>query len=170
MQDKIPLSSRHALAFAVIFAALYVMSRANYLLMHTLAEMFSIIVACSIFMIAWNARRFMTDGYFLFLGISFLSVGTFDLVHTLAYKGLNLFGTTDANLPTQLWIAARYLASISLLAAPLFLNRQLHAYGTLGAYAAVTAILLFSVFLWKIFPECYVEGSGLTRFKIASEY
>ena len=170
MPDRYPLSIRHLLAFAFIFAALYAISRTNYLLMHTLTEMFSIVVACSIFMIAWNARRFMTNGYFLFLGISLLSVGSLDLVHTLAYKGMNVFPGSDSNLPTQLWIAARYLVSVSLLAAPLFINRVLNAYLALQSYAAITLILLLSIFAWKIFPDCYLEGSGLTRFKIVSEY
>jgi signal transduction histidine kinase len=29
---------------------------------------------------------------------------------------------------------------------------------------------LFAIFVWPIFPTCYVEGQGLTTFKIASEY
>ena len=170
MPLKRALSTRHLLSFAVIFGALYLIGRVNYLLMHTLAEMFSIIVACSIFMIAWNARRFTTNAYFLFLGISLLFIGGLDLLHTLAYKGMNLYPMFDANLPTQLWIAARAVSSISLLTAPLLIDRKLHASLTLGIYAAVTALLLLSIFVWRIFPDCYIEGVGLTKFKIVGEY
>ena len=31
-------------------------------------------------------------------------------------------------------------------------------------------LLLFSIFYWNIFPVCFVEGKGLTSFKITSEY
>ena len=169
MQEKHPFSKSHVILFAGIFVALYALSRTNYLVMHTLVEMFSVVVACSIFMIAWNARRFVTNGFFLFLGISLLFVGILDLVHALAYKGMNVFAGYDANLPTQLWIASRYLTSVSLLTALLIGRRTLNAYVVLAGYSAVTAALLLSIFL-RVFPDCYVEGRGLTGFKIASEY
>jgi PAS domain S-box-containing protein len=35
---------------------------------------------------------------------------------------------------------------------------------------AATALLLATIFVWRIFPVCYIEGVGLTKFKIASEY
>ena len=44
---------------AAIFAGLYFSSWYNYLLFHNIAEIFSILVAFSIFVIAWNARRFL---------------------------------------------------------------------------------------------------------------
>jgi signal transduction histidine kinase len=169
MPGKHTLSKSHVIFFAGIFVALYALSRTSYLAMHTLVEMFSVVVACSIFMIAWNTRRFITNGFFLFLGISLLFVGILDLVHTLAYKGMNVFSGYDANLPTQLWIASRYLTALSLLGALLVGGRSLNAYGVLAGYATATAVLLFSIF-GGYFPDCYVEGSGLTAFKIASEY
>ena len=42
----------------VILVGFYWASRWDYLLFHALVEMFSIIVACSIFLFAWNSRRF----------------------------------------------------------------------------------------------------------------
>jgi signal transduction histidine kinase len=169
MQDRPPISARHGIAFAVIFAALYAISRKNYLLMHTLVEMFSIVVASSIFMIAWNARRIMTSGFFLFLGIALLFVGIFDLVHALAYKGMGVFAADDANMPTQLWIASRYLLSLSLLGALVLGRRSLRPWAILAGFSLVAAALLFAIFR-GLFPDCYRAGSGLTGFKIASEY
>ena len=34
----------------------------------------------------------------------------------------------------------------------------------------MSALLLGSIFYWKNFPVCFIEGVGLTRFKIISEY
>ena len=40
----------------------------------------------------------------------------------------------------------------------------------LGAFIGVYALILASIFSWNIFPACFREGSGLTLFKIATEY
>jgi signal transduction histidine kinase len=92
-----------------------------------------------------------------------------DLIHTLAYKGMGVFPGYGANLPTQLWIAARYLESVSLLLAPLFLKRPLNPYLALGSYALAAVMLLLAIF-GGVFPACFIEGTGLTRFKVGSEY
>ena len=154
----------------LILVILYLSSLYSYLLFHVLAELFSIAVAWGIFMVTWNSRQFHDNGYILFVGISLLYVGFLDLAHTLAYKGMNVFHGYDANLPTQLWIAARYLESLSLLAAPLFLRRRLRTGLTFLGYTALTILLLASTLYWQVFPDCYIEGSGLTPFKRTSEY
>ncbi len=158
-----------ATCVAIIFC-LYLTSQKNYLLFHCLVEFFSVGVACCIFMIAWNARRFLANDYLLFIGIASLSVAVFDFLHMLAYKGMGVFIGSDANLPTQLWIIGRYLGSLSLLVAPLFVRRKLQPLWMVAGYTAVTAVLLASVFAWQVFPDCFVPGKGLTIFKILSEY
>ncbi len=155
--------------FSILFG-LYLTSLYSYLLFHSLAEIFSIIIACGIFMIAWNSRRFLDNHYLLFIGIAYLFVGGLDLLHTLSYKGMGVFSGYDANLPTQLWIAARYLQSISLLLAPLWIGRKLKINSMLLAYGVVVALLLLAIFPWRIFPDCFMEGRGLTPFKKISEY
>ncbi|MBN1993125.1 MAG: hypothetical protein JW953_10510 [Anaerolineae bacterium] len=159
-----------ALTGVLVLLGLYLTSLYSYLLFHSLAEIFSIIVACGIFMLAWNSRQFLDNNYLLLLGIAFLFVAGLDLLHTLAYKGMNIFPGYSANLPTQLWIAARYLQSISLFIAPLFLHRNLKPHSALISYTIVFGLLVGSIFYWPIFPDCYLEGVGLTPFKIFSEY
>jgi len=154
----------------IIFLGLYITSLYSYLLFHSLAEAFSVVIGCSIFVIAWNARGFLKTNYLLFLGIAYLFVACFDFVHTLAYKGMGVFPSYDANLPTQLWIASRYLQSASLLIAPLFLARRLRLGPVFIAFSLVSVIVLGAIFYWNIFPDCYVEGLGLTPFKKISEY
>src|SRR5512134_480040 len=90
-------------------SGLFLLSRANYLLFHAVVELFSVVVACGVFMIAWNSRRFHDNGFFLCLGIGSLFVAGVDFLHTLAYKNMGVFPGEGANLPTQLWIVARYL-------------------------------------------------------------
>ena len=157
---------------AVIAAAvgLYLTSFYSYLLFHALVELFSVAIAWAVFALAWNSRRLIRNNYLLLLGISYLFVGSLDILHTLAYKGMGVFPGYGANLATQLWIAARYLEGLSFLIAPFFLGRNLNARNALGAYVLVTSLILLSIFAWPIFPSCYVEGQGLTTFKIVSEY
>ncbi len=157
------------LVWTLALAGLYAASLYNYNLFHSLAEFFSIIIAVSLFVIVWNSRHILDNNYLLFLGLGYLFMGGVDLLHTLAYKGMGVFNGYGPNLPTQLWIGARYLESATLLLAPLFLRRRLNPYLTLGSFALATLLLLLAVF-GGIFPACFVEGVGLTPFKIGSEY
>jgi PAS domain S-box-containing protein len=158
------------LVWIVVLFGLYVTSLYSYLLFHSLVETFSIVVACGIFMVAWNARRLIDNNYLLFIGIAYLFVGGLELVHTLAYRGMGVFHDTDANLPTQLWIATRYTQSLSLFIAPGFLRRNLKAGSVFIGYSIFVALLFLFIFRWNMFPDCFVEGVGLTPFKKVSEY
>lgn len=161
--------SRIAIALAVGLG-LFAISRYNYLLFHSLAEIFSIVIALGIFMFAWNSRNFQGNHYLVFVGIAYLFVGGIDLLHALSYKGMGVFAESGAQRPTQLWIVARYVEALSLLAAPIFIKRRMHAAVVFGIYSFTVVALLASVFVWKIFPVCFVEGTGLTNFKKASEF
>jgi signal transduction histidine kinase len=158
------------LFWVTVVTGLFLVSRVNYLLFHALVESFAIVVAAGIFMIAWNSRRFQDNGYFLFVGIGSLCVAGIDLLHFLAYKNMGVFPGATANLPTQLWIAARSVQAVTLAAAPLFLVRRVHSIPTLISFVVATGLLLASIFVWPIFPDCYREGEGLTLCKKVSEY
>jgi PAS domain S-box-containing protein len=161
---------QYFIAGILVFLVLYLASLYNYLLFHSLAEIFSIVVACGIFMVAWNSRRFLDNNYLLFIGIAYLFVGGLDLIHTLTYKGMGIFEGYGTNLATQLWIAARYTESLSLLIAPLFFRRKLKINLLFFTYTLALSLFLICIFYWNIFPICFVEGVGLTPFKKISEY
>ena len=150
---------------ALVLLGLYLTSRHSYLLFHSLAEIFGVVVAYGIFVLTWNSRRFIDNSYILFLGIAYLFIGTIDLVHMLAYNGMGVFPEYGSNQATQLWIAARYLQSVSFLAAPFFLGRKLNPLLVFFCYMVVTSLLFLSIFYWHIFPTCYVDNVGLTPFK-----
>ncbi|HEN20852.1 MAG TPA: diguanylate cyclase [Desulfobacteraceae bacterium] len=149
---------------------LYLASIYSYILFHIIAEGFSIVIAVSLFLIVWNTRKLSINNYILFISIGFFFSGLIDFVHTLAYKGMGIFQEFDANLPTQLWIISRYLQSLSLLVAPWFIGRKLNINSVLISYSSLTILLLAAAFSGTMFPDCFIEGQGLTPFKIASEY
>ena len=166
----IPAKRAPLLLTLLLLVGLYYLAQYNFLLFHTTVELFSIVVAVAMFMIAWNSRRYLDNGYLSFLGIAYLFIAGIDLVHTLSYSGMALFPGHTANLPTQLWIAARYLEAGSLIAAPIFLHRRLRHGWAMGTYAAILILALLTTLVWRIFPTCFVDGEGLTLFKRASEY
>ncbi len=149
---------------------LYLISLHNYLLFHSLAESFSIIISCGIFMVTWNSRRNIDNNFFIIIGIAYLFTALLDLLHTFSYKGVNIIPGVTTDLPTQIWIAARFLQSISLLAAPFFIGKKIRTSIVFYLYGLITAVIIASILYWKIFPQCYIEGYGLTEFKKISEY
>ncbi len=170
IQEKRQVHRPQSLVLAVITsAALCLLSFYNYLLFHALVEIFSVVVAGGIFIVAWNTRSHMSHDYLFFVGIAYLFVGFTDLIHTLAYKGMGVFPWATADEPTQLWILARSMEALSLAAAPSFERRRVRADLVFSLFAGATALGMAAVFWWKIFPTCFVEGAGLTAFKIASE-
>ena len=123
----------------------------NYLLFHTLAEFYSILIAWLMFVITYTLRDKIDNGYLIVIGISYLFVGVIDLIHTLAYKGMNIFTGFDANLPTQLWIAARYLESIAFLVAFFFVDRKLKFPLVFSVFLSITAGIFASIFFAEKF-------------------
>ncbi|UCE33123.1 MAG: PAS domain-containing sensor histidine kinase, partial [Deltaproteobacteria bacterium] len=119
-QEPFSRYGRIVLSWVLILLGLYLTSHFGYLLFHGIAEIFGVVVACGIFMVAWNSRRFLDNHYLLFVGIAYLFIALLDLIHTFAYTGMGVFPGHTTNLPTQLWIAARYTESVSFVLAPLF--------------------------------------------------
>ncbi|MGK5092137.1 MASE3 domain-containing protein [Deltaproteobacteria bacterium TL4] len=168
---KMIKASNSLLGLLFIIVGLYLTSLYSYLLFHSIAEVFSIAIACAVFMISWNTRRHTLNPYLVYLGVAYLFIGILDFFHVLSYKGMNIFTDYDF-YANQLWIGARYLESLTLLGFFSLVQTQKRvAYKVVFVlYAVVTSLILASVFYWKIFPICFVEGKGLTPFKVMSEY
>lgn len=164
------VSATKWLLMLIILGGILLTRLESYLLFHSIVELFSIIVAFGVFIVAWNSDTYVKNSYLLVIGIGSLFIAGIDALHTLAFKGMGVFPNLDHNLATQLWLAARYLQALTFLIAPLFIRRNVKKYPTLVVFAFVTGLLLASIFAWKIFPTAYIEGSGLTLFKIVSEY
>lgn len=157
------------IAVAVLFG-LFLASRYNYLVFHSFAEVFSIVVACTVFAVFWNARQFLDNTCYLLIGIAYLFVAFIDLTHTLAYGQMNIFENYGPDLGIQLWVIARYVESLSLLAAISLLRWRVSPAPLFAVYTFSVVLLYGTVFYWQVFPTCYDSEGGLTAFKIASEY
>ena len=47
------------MAMGIVLIGLWLTSRVSYLLFHSLVEVFAVLVAWGMFIVAWNTRRFM---------------------------------------------------------------------------------------------------------------
>ncbi|MFA5027587.1 MAG: MASE3 domain-containing protein [Candidatus Methylomirabilota bacterium] len=157
-----------ALGLFLVLGGLYLARLRSYLLFHSLVEIFTVIVACAIFLLAWNARRYLENQYLLFVGIAYAFTGMVDLTHTLAYRGMGVFPGAGADLATQLWLLGRLVQGVSLLAAPAFIRRPVPVGGVVAGYAGLVGLGLLAIHQ-GILPPAFVEGEGLTPFKQWSE-
>jgi signal transduction histidine kinase len=158
------------LTLSGILVALTFARVVNFLLFHSLAELFSVVVAFGVFVVAWNARRFDIPGYLLWLGLAYPFVAGLEVAHTLTYHGMGVFPGHGVNLPTQLWLAARFMETGAWLVAPFFTRRSLRTTPAAVCLAVVFSALLATVH-WGVFPVAYSDTQGrLTAFKIWSEY
>ena len=157
--------------FSILLVGLYFTSLYSYLLFHNIAEIFSIIVACGMFMIAWNSRKYIKNKYLIFIAVSYLFIAGLDLLHTLSYKGMNIFKDYDY-YANQLWIAARFMESTTLLIAFYCVGKKkiIQPIWVFIGYTIITSLIILSIFYWKTFPICFIDGQGLTPFKKNSEY
>jgi len=154
---------------AAIVLGLYLSSLHSYLLFHSLIEIITVAIALALFSLTWNTRSYLTSSYLRLVGVGYAFISLIDLLHTLAYKGMGVFPGDEANLPTQLWVAARYVQAVTLFVAPLLVERRLSIRAILLGYAATVSGLVALVYSGN-FPDCFIEGTGLTAFKIGSEY
>ncbi|TKJ27362.1 MAG: hypothetical protein CEE42_02975 [Promethearchaeota archaeon Loki_b31] len=163
---------RDSIEYIILIVGLlltYLASLYSFLLFHSIIEVISIVISGGVFLIGWHSRKYMNSSFFLVLGVSFLFISIIDLIHTLAYSGMGVFLEFDANLPTQLWIVARYWQALSYLFATMVIKKKIKANYLFASYIIIIIILLTTIFQ-GFFPVCYIEGSGLTPFKIISEY
>jgi len=159
------------LAAAGVALLLYIASRQSYLLFHSLSEIFSIVVACGVFMLAWSSRQAPETRSLLVLATGYLSTAVLDVLHTLTYEGMRIL-PVGQDYATKLWIAARFVQAIALLAFVLSLRRRgwVRTRLLLASAGVITGLLLALIFVWNGFPTCFIEGVGVTPFKRASEY
>ena len=112
----------------------------------------------------------------IFIGSIFLTVGILDALHTLSYKGMPAFfiENYEANRATTLWIISRLIASSGSLAIA-FMPQGARVSTKRRLFLIIPVLFSIIVFFIttyypQIIPPMFVEGSGLTRFKILMEY
>ena len=158
-------------ALAAIIVGANALASYNYLLFHTSVEFFSVCIAFSIFIVGVSAQATRSNNLVVIAGATYLFVAVLDTLHALSYKGMPFLNDYEYYGP-QFWIAARYLEAAGLLAGIWAIDARLrfNALAIFGLLFALTAAIIVSILYFRIFPICFVPGTGLTAFKVYSEY
>ena len=158
-----------ALLPPLIFSSLcWLAAEINYLFFHALAEISSIVVAFTAMVVATTSAKFAKNHFVVFVSVAIGWCAGIDLIHTLVFKGMHLLPSDSANPATQLWLVARYMQAVLLLLSPFALRRYFSPVILHLAFGLLASLLVASVFSGH-FPVAYVDGQGLTPFKITSE-
>jgi diguanylate cyclase (GGDEF)-like protein/PAS domain S-box-containing protein len=144
--------------------------------MHSLAETFSIVVSMLIFGVAWNAYGRDRPGNITVMGCGFLAVGLIDFAHMLSYEGMPDFVTpAGPEKAINFWLAARLLSALTLLIVSLRPWRPLVTKNTrytllLGSLGITALVYWIGLFHSELLPRSFIQGQGLTSFKVGTEY
>lgn len=147
---------------------LVITSQFSFLLFHTLAEFFAIVIAILTTVVAWQMYSFTRNHFLMYLGCGYFWIAALDMIHSLSYKGMSIVPAT-ADVPIQLWIGTRYLEALLLLTAPWFLAHSLKRNAAFALFFIISSTLTILIVSGN-FPIAFIEGQGLTKFKVNSEY
>lgn len=154
------------LAASVALAAI---GSVKFLWFHAIAEMFSIAVGMSLYVVASLSYRVGRNHFLLFLAQGFFWAAFLDGCHTLLYPGTGIVPGDSPDPAVQLWLCARFVQAATLLVAPGFLSGRPTPSWTMAAFGTAS-LACVALVLAGAFPDAYVPGSGLTRLKIVTEY
>ncbi|MFA9423595.1 MAG: MASE3 domain-containing protein [Sedimentibacter sp.] len=165
-------------AFSAYFNNFFkeIMSVATYLTWHNLFEFASILAAFSIFIVTFYIYDESGSLRMIILGCAFLVMGSIDIFHTLSYKGMEDFfiSNISANRATTFWILSRIIGSLGILVA-VIIPIQYECKIKKWFFVIPTSIVVMTIFfvvtyLPDFLPAMFIEGQGLTKWKIALEY
>ncbi len=142
--------------------------------LHITVETFSIVVAGLVFAVAWHSQQPVPLSNPL-LACAFLAIALLDLAHMLSYRGMPVWVTpASAEKAIAFWLVSRVLLAFTLLAVAcrlchrsIALPRVLLLSSSLGLVVLVVYLQLFQPQLW---PRTFIDGEGLTRFKVQTEW
>lgn len=161
------------IAYAVVHISIFIGLK-NYLLFHTLIELFGIFIGIGVAIAVYHSCRILKNGLYLYLGAMFLCTSLIQIVHVFSYAGISIFTTNSYDLTIQISIIGKYLDVIALsfmfIIPTNIIKNNLSIKRLVIPYAFVTSILLISVIYLRIFPQCAYDNADSTAFKIMSEF
>lgn len=153
----------------------FVINLDHYLPIHAILEIIAIAAAFTVFAIGWNAPQLRLPRNILLLACLFLGVAILEVFHMLTFVGMpDVITPASAEKSIYFWLAARTMAALALLAVAIL---PWHANASLPRSLILTGTLLFVLLIFLILtfhidalPQVFIEGQGLTQFKVFYEY
>ncbi|SHJ64164.1 hypothetical protein SAMN02745165_02849 [Malonomonas rubra DSM 5091] len=140
----------------------------NYLAFHITVEFLCAFFAMNAGVVVFRSEQSLRSTFCNILAVTLCAVALVDIMHLLAYKGMDLLPVHEANAATQFWVIGRYVLALGILVATLC-QKQLPIAVIIAATGIVTGIAVAGVFSGH-FPDAFIDGYGLTQFKVLSEY
>ena len=142
---------------------------------HIFSETFSIVISMMVFAVVYASAEDRSMPVVV-LGCTFLAVGLLDFAHLLSFNGMPDF-VTPANREKGLnfWLVARFFFALAMFAFTLLSWRPFS--NPRSRYWLLTGSLLFTALIYwlglyhqDLWPRTFIEGQGLTPFKVGAEY
>ena len=151
-----------------------VLSHYSFLGFHTVAELFTIIISYMMFAFAFSTKEFVKNKCLMFLASGYFWVGSLDLMHTFYVTGIHIFTPGSSHLTIEFWMLARSIEVLLFLGATISTVRQISPmiiFVMTGLVSIIGTFLILDV-TWfdEWLPEMFIEGKGLTLYKIIGEY
>jgi len=153
-----------------------VVEPALFVFVHTVVELFAVVVAALVFVTGYRAMVSARNGAVVLLGVGFLGVALLDFLHTMSYAGMpDAISANSSQKSIFFWLCARLLAAGALLAYAVLpaapdvslLRKRM----SLALMLAFVAVLGSIGLLWPDrVPALFVNGRGLTPLKIGVEW
>ncbi|WP_324779587.1 putative bifunctional diguanylate cyclase/phosphodiesterase [Thiobacillus sedimenti] len=151
-------------------------TQAHFLVVHSMMEIFAVIVAVLIFFTGHGAAETERSTRAMALGCAFLAVGVFDMLHFLSYLGMpDVVGPNSPHKSIVFWLLGRFAAGAGLLAYVLLPETPVPR-SPLRRNAWLVALFVASSVSYALLeapdaiPRMYDSGVGLTRLKVALEW
>lgn len=147
----------------------------TFLVWHNIVEFASVVVAFSIFGIAWFGQGRKNKPRVIWVSSLFFIVGVLDFMHALSYPGMPDFVTLNsANKTLHFWLFARFFTALALLSITLpYFEKPRRVPLLVGVFFSIaipSAIYFATIYFPQALPETFVVGSGLTFFKKLAEW
>ena len=143
--------------------------------MHIFAETFSIVISMMVFAVAYASTE-NRPAPIVVLGCALLAVGLLDFAHLLSFEDMPDFvPPADIEKGLNFWLAARLFFALAILAFALLPWRPFSSprtrYWLLTGSLTLTALIYWlGLYHQDVWPRTFIDGQGLTRFKIGAEF
>lgn len=170
MADTISKRHIYSVLLLTFFTALiYIIFSDNFHFWHLVLEIVPISISITIFMLFWNSKDQITNNFWRVHGIGFLFIAILDFLHAATFIGVSV-ADYSPDLQLKYWIVGRFYFAFTFLIALFFKDRKSIGSNTLFLINTLITSFMIAIINLPIFPTTYINGVGLTKFKIYSEF
>ncbi|KHF39210.1 MASE3 domain-containing protein [Halalkalibacter okhensis] len=147
----------------------------NHLFVHTILELASIAISLSIFIYGWLTYPLIKSRLLFIVALTFLTVGLFDILHTLSYSGMPFSIASYEQTTVWFWLLARFIEAAILLIGVYLLSLKSHIttpyekYLWLVVFGALIILLPMFIFHNVVDLPVLID-EGPTGLKVGAEY